>query len=138
MKKLILFLGLGIFLLGNLCAQADSTKNKPVIKFEKTEYDFGTIAQGGNGTFEFTFTNTGKEPLVISNVVKQCGCTAADWIKEPVKKNKKGWVKITYNTQIVGAFTKQVTVYSNALTPVVALTFKGVVQQAPANTETTK
>jgi hypothetical protein len=132
MKKLILLLGIGVFMMGSLMAQADSTKNKPAIKFEKTTYDFGTISKGGNGTFEFSFKNEGEDPLVISNVVKQCGCTSADWIKEPVKKGGSGWVKITYNTKIVAPFSKQVTVYSNAQTPVVVLTFKGVVKDDSA------
>lgn len=139
MRKLILFLGLSIFLLSNAMAQADTAnKNKVVIKFDKVEYDFGTIVQGSDGTFEFTFVNEGKEPLLISNVAKTCGCTSTDWIKEPVKKGKKGWIKGTYNTQIVGPFHKSITVYSNASVPAISLSFKGTVQPAPAQPDKTK
>ncbi len=42
--------------------------NAPVITFEKTVHDYGTIEQHGDGTCEFVFTNTGKEPLILTNV----------------------------------------------------------------------
>ena len=47
--------------------QADNP-NAPVIKFDKTVHDFGTLAYNADGTCEFKFTNTGKEPLIISKV----------------------------------------------------------------------
>jgi hypothetical protein len=47
--------------------QADNP-NAPEIKFDKTVHDYGTIEQHGDGTCEFTFTNTGKEPLILTNV----------------------------------------------------------------------
>ncbi len=42
--------------------------NAPVVSFDKMVHDYGTIAQNGDGNCEFIFTNTGKEPLVLSNV----------------------------------------------------------------------
>lgn len=143
MKKLALFLGLGLFAFSGTFGQTAPTeaadnKNAPEIVFEKTEYDFGTIPYDSNGTFEFTFKNGGKEPLLISNVQKGCQCTSTDWTKEPVKKGKSGVVKVTYNTKITGPFTKSITVFSNAKTPAFALTFKGVVSPPPAQPEQTK
>ena len=138
MKKLLLLLSLGIFVLGNVAAQTDSiaNKNKPEIKFEKTEIDLGIIPQGVPKTFEFVFTNTGNEPLVLSNVQPTCGCTIADWPKEPILKGKKGIVKGTYNAAGTGLITKSITVHSNAKTPMLSLTFKATVQPAaPASTK---
>jgi len=48
-------------------AQANNP-NAPVIKFDKLVHDYGTMEQHADGTCEFTFTNTGKEPLILSNV----------------------------------------------------------------------
>lgn len=138
MKKLVLLLTLGIFAMGAVMAQTDSTslKNKPEIKFEKTDLDLGIIPQGQPKTFEFVFTNTGTDPLVLSNVQPGCGCTIAEWPKEPVLKGKKGIVKGTYNGGGSGVITKNITVYSNARTSVVSLTFKATVQpQQPATTK---
>jgi hypothetical protein len=138
MKKFIVFVGICLFSM-SLFAQTDTTakKDAPEIVFDKMVYDFGTIPYASNGTFEFTFKNTGKEPLVIKDVQKQCGCTGVDWTKEPVKKNKTGIVKVTYNTKITGPFQKNVTVYSNAKTSTVVLTFKGTVESEAVKKENT-
>ena len=42
--------------------------NAPVIEFDKVVHDYGTIEQDADGNCEFTFTNKGKEPLILSNV----------------------------------------------------------------------
>ena len=47
--------------------QADNP-NVPVITFDKMVHDYGTLAYGADGNCEFTFTNTGKEPLILSKV----------------------------------------------------------------------
>lgn len=138
MKKFFLFFGLGVMSLSTMFGQTQpaqtpvvDNKNAPDIVFDKTEYDFGTIAYDSNGAFEFAFKNEGKDPLIVSNAQKSCGCTAVDWTKEPVKKGDKGVIKVTYNTKIAGPFTKNVTVYSNAKKSMVVLTFKGTVTAPP-------
>ncbi len=42
--------------------------NAPIIKFDKLVHDYGIIEQNSDGTCEFTFTNIGKEPLVLTKV----------------------------------------------------------------------
>ena len=56
-------------------------------------HDFGKIKQGVPVTHEFTFTNSGTVPLVITNVQASCGCTTPDWSKEPVMPGGKGFIK---------------------------------------------
>lgn len=107
--------------------------NAPYIEFESLVHDYGTVQYKGNGECEFIFKNTGKDPLVLTNVRPSCGCTSPTWTKEPVKKNKKGTIKVKYNTAIVGSFTKSITVYSNASNSPIRLTIKGkVVKEAAA------
>jgi hypothetical protein len=48
-------------------------------------------------SYNFVFTNTGKAPLVLSNAVGSCGCTAAEWPKEAIAPGKTGVIKVTYN-----------------------------------------
>lgn len=103
-------------------------KKSPEIVFETTSHDFGTVPFDGNGTYDFVFKNTGKEPLVLSNVHASCGCTSPEWPRQPIKKGEKAVIKVKYNTKIVGAFTKYVTVTSNAKTASVTLTIKGMVE----------
>src|SRR5690242_18086006 len=76
-------------------APAVENKNAPEFKFEEEEYNFGTIKQGESMTHLFSFTNNGKEPLIITSAAGSCGCTVPEWPKEPVKKGEKGTIKVT-------------------------------------------
>ena len=98
------------------------------IKFESLVHDYGTIVQGADGACIFTFTNKGgKAPIVLNDVKASCGCTVPDWTRTPVAPKEKGTIKVTYNTNNVGAFTKSITVNSNAINSPVVLTIKGIV-----------
>jgi hypothetical protein len=108
--------------------------NAPEISFEKTVHDYGTIVQGSDGTCEFKFTNTGKEPLILSKPVSSCGCTVPTWPQEPILPGKSDVIKVTYNTNTVAPINKTITVYSNGKTNRVVLTIKGNVVAKPATT----
>jgi hypothetical protein len=111
--------------------------NAAEITFENEVHDYGTIKQGADGGCEFKFKNTGKEPLVISNARGSCGCTVPTWPKEPIMKGQTGVIKVHYDTKRVGAFTKTVTITSNAKSDNKVLTIKGVVEASPdANDQT--
>ena len=105
-----------------LKAQSDTTL---VISFEKMVHDYGTIEQGSDGGAEFVFTNTGKTPLVLSNVRASCGCTVPTWPKEPILPGAKSSIEVVYNTNIAGNFHKSITVSSNARNSEVVLSIKG-------------
>jgi hypothetical protein len=108
--------------------------NAPEISFEKLVHDYGTIVQGADGTCEFKFTNTGKEPLILSKPQSSCGCTVPTWPQEPILPGKSDVIKVTYNTNNVGPINKTVTVNSNAKTARVVLSIKGTVTAKPAET----
>ena len=94
-----------------------------------TEFDFGKIKVGVPVSYEFSFTNQGKIPLVISTVQASCGCTVTSYTKDPIAPGAKGFVKATYNAANVGQFTKTVTVNANTEEGVAKLTIKGEVIQ---------
>lgn len=98
-------------------------------KFEWTEkvFNFGKIEQNKPVTAEFTFKNTGTAPLIISNVRPSCGCTVADYTKNPVAPGESGYVKATYNAKAIGAFSKSVTITANVEGGAERLTIKGEV-----------
>lgn len=115
------------------CSHTQSTSENisgAGIQFEATEHDFGTIPEKGDGTFSFVFKNTGKEPLILKNVRSSCGCTVPEWPKEPIKRGNKGTIKVSYNTRIIGNFSKSITVYSNTEGEPVVLKIKGKVETA--------
>jgi hypothetical protein len=105
---------------------------KPVITFEETSHNFGTIAEdGGKVSHVFNFTNTGDATLVISNVRASCGCTTPSWPKEPVEPGKTASITVTYNPLgRPGAFTKTVTITANTEPEATMVKITGEVQKA--------
>lgn len=110
-----------------LSAQQAAVASTDSIVFEKTTHNYGTIKLGSDGMCEFTFKNKGKNPVIITHVSSSCGCTTPDWSKAPVKPGETGFVKASYNTQIPGAFSKTISVSSNAANSSVVLIIKGEV-----------
>ena len=137
MQKVIFSFVLLIFAAFTLQAQdvqpVPADPNAPEISFDKTVHDYGTIVQGSDGTCEFKFTNTGKEPLILQKPVSSCGCTVPTWPQEPVLPGKSDVIKVTYATHNVGPINKTVTVTSNAKTARVVLSIKGNVVAKPAD-----
>lgn len=103
--------------------------NMAVLGWESPSHDFGKIKQGVPVTHEFTFTNTGKTPLVITNVQASCGCTTPDWSKDPIPPGGQGFIKATYNAASMGGFNKTVTVMANVEGGFKQLSIKGEVVQ---------
>jgi len=103
--------------------------------FESEVIDYGTIPHNSDGNREFVFTNNGTKPLIIANTQGSCGCTVPTRPEEPIMPGKTGKIGVKYATDRVGAFTKTVTVTSNAEgQSTQTLTIKGTVLQddAPA------
>jgi hypothetical protein len=91
--------------------------NAPVITFQTEVIDFGNVAQGSEAIRTFTFTNTGKSPLIISSIKGACGCTTfpESWPKDPIPPGGTATFKVKYDTSIrVGMFDKKIMVASNA------------------------
>jgi hypothetical protein len=109
---------------------ASAKADVAVASFDAQSFDFGKIKQGTPVTHEFKFTNTGKVPMIITNVQASCGCTTPAWTKEPIGPGGQGFIKATYNAAAVGAFNKSVTVTANVENGFVQLTIKGEVQAA--------
>ncbi len=106
----------------------EATENNPnaaEISFDKTVHDYGTLYVGGDGNCEFEFTNTGKEPLILSSVRSSCGCTVPQWPREPILPGKKSTIKVKYDTNRMGPINKSVTVMSNAKNTPVVLRISG-------------
>ncbi len=113
--------------------------NGAKIRFEEMEHQYGTINKGGNGDCEFTFWNDGNEPLILQNVKASCGCTTPSYTQKPVMPGQSGVIKVHYNTNNVGGFSKTVTVTSNAVdNPRVVLRIKGNVKADTVSPEPVK
>ena len=92
------------------------TANAPVLAFEKSSYDFGKIKQGDKVSHDFKFSNNGKSPLIISDVVASCGCTKPDWPKIPIAPGSNGVIKVVFNSAgKSGLQDKLITITANTL-----------------------
>ena len=101
----------------------------PVMTFEKTEIDYGTIAQGADPLRRFKFKNTGTEPLVIKNARGSCGCTVPSFKKEPIAPGETSEIEVRYDTQRIGDFSKSVTIETNEGDQARVLMIKGKVNE---------
>lgn len=136
MRQMITTLAVVLFGFTAMAQNQPSNPNAAQIKFESEVVDYGEIDKGANGVREFKFTNTGKEPLIISNARGSCGCTVPSWPKEPIPPGESGVIKVKYDTQRVGPINKSVTVTTNAATPTKVLRIKGQVKK-PVQVKTT-
>lgn len=104
---------------------------QPKLVFDKTEYNFGTFKEAaGVQTATFDFTNKGTTPLVLNAVNASCGCTTPEWTRQPIAPGARGFVKVSYNPAgRPGAFSKSVSVQSNAENASVVLIISGKVEE---------
>lgn len=135
MKKIILLAAITVFGVATSTAQAKKTvvkKEAPVKKtetvkadskkvegagmlFENETIDYGTIPHNADGKREFVFVNNGTKPLIIESTQGSCGCTVPSKPEGPIAPGAKGVISVKYATDRVGAFTKSVTIKSNAV-----------------------
>lgn len=97
------------------------------VTWKSESIDLGEIPHNKPKNIEFEFKNTGKSTVIITDVKAACGCTATEYTKTPVKPGETAKVVATYNAAAKGAFTKTVTVTTNADTTPKVLSFKGTV-----------
>lgn len=131
------FVVLSILFSTNSFAQsADS--NKGVFEFETETLDYGTIAHKSDGVRAFKFKNTGNAPIVITKVKGSCGCTVPTKPKGPIMPGETAEIGVKYATDRVGAFTKTITVTSNASEATKVIKIKGKVLAGKEKTAASK
>lgn len=110
-------------------ADAETDKNLPVIEFDSTTVRFGKLVIGEKFAHTYKFTNSGKSPLIISQVTPSCGCTTPkDWSKEPILPGESGQISVEFNsTGFPGKIDKTVSVLTNCLPRTINLTLSGEV-----------
>lgn len=100
---------------------------QPRISSNKETHNFGQIEWKQPVMVEYTITNTGDKPLVLTNVTTSCACSVASWTKTPIAPGEKGTVKASFDAKALGHFDKTIGIYSNAQPSLVYLKFTGEV-----------
>lgn len=129
MKKALFTLILGAFA---FAGSAQELTSGPMISLNKDTHDYGTIKMNADGNCEFMVTNTGTEPLIMSNCKGTCGCTVPKCEKNPIMPGESSAIKVAYDTKRVGPINKSVTITSNAVNdPTKVIRIKGTVEGDP-------
>lgn len=106
-------------------------QSKPLTNLVLSEnhFDFGKIKKGEKVQHIYEVTNTGKNPLIISNVKPGCGCTAPEYTKDPIMPGKKGKITLSFDsTNFDGLVNKQAEVYANVEKAPIMITFSADIQ----------
>ena len=118
------------FCLASNTAQAQTVIDN-IVSVDKTVHDFGDIYAGeGPVSCKFTFKNISDKPFLLFEVVSSCGCTEADWTREPIEPGRTGTVFATFNNDDGPyPFDKTITVYISELKKPVVLHIRGVAHE---------
>lgn len=109
-----------VLMAGNICSAAQTQNAKktsgPVITWDKSQYDFGDILQGDRVEHTFSFTNSGDQDLIITNVEVTCGCTTPKgWPRDPIAPGGRGEITVAFNSAgKSGKQNKVITITSNS------------------------
>ncbi|CAI8713281.1 DUF1573 domain-containing protein [Chryseobacterium sp. IT-36CA2] len=99
------------------------------VALSENSFDFGKIKKGDKVEHVYEITNTGKNPLIISEVKPGCGCTAPDFTKEPIMPGKKGKVTLHFDSSSFdGNVQKYADVFANVEKAPIRLTFTANIQ----------
>lgn len=98
------------------------------INFTDAKKNFGFVKKGEVVVLEYEFTNTGTEPLIITETKVECSCTSVEFPKQPIAPSQKNKIIVKFDTHSV--YERQdriVQIFSNAKNSPASIRFKGVV-----------
>lgn len=114
---------------GETTAPVVSNQPLTTIALSESSFDFGNIKKGDKVNHVYEVTNTGKNPLVISEVKPGCGCTAPEFTKDPILPGKKGKITLSFDSSSFdGAVQKYADVFANVEKAPIKLTFNANIQ----------
>ena len=100
------------------------------ISFEKLIHDFGKVKQETDNKYKFKFTNTGKNPLIITDVKASCGCTTPYKPEKPILPGKSDYIDVNFHPKAsqIGNISKTISVESNIESKISELQINAIVE----------
>ncbi|MBV1923635.1 MAG: DUF1573 domain-containing protein [Flavobacteriaceae bacterium] len=124
-RKFISLFAFAFLFIGFAMQAQDKATTEGVFEFETEVIDYGTIDYDSDGNRTFTFTNRGRSPIIIADIKSSCGCTVPKYSKKPIMPGETSTIDVKYSTKRVGAFSKTITINSNAFEGRKTLKIKG-------------
>lgn len=114
MRKLIILIS--ALLAAGWCA-AEHTG--ALLRLEKEGVDFGAIEYESEVTDSLRIYNDGHEPLVITSVFSECGCTVPSYSHDPIEPGDSGMIAVRFISKgrEPGYFRKAVRIKTNGEPP---------------------
>lgn len=106
-------------------------QSKPLttIALSEAVFEFGKIKKGDHKEHTYEITNTGENPLIISQVKPGCGCTVPDYTKDPILPGKKGMITLKFDSSnFDGLVNKQAEVFANVEKAPIIISFSADIQ----------
>jgi len=98
------------------------------LKLADSKQNFGFVKKGEVVKLSYAFTNTGDQPLVITEAKVECSCTSIDFPRQPIAPGQSGVIAVSFDTKSVyDRQDRTVELFSNAPGSPHKIRFKGVV-----------
>jgi hypothetical protein len=99
------------------------------IKFDETDFNFGSIQKGAQVTHNYWFVNEGLDTLIITKVQPTCGCTTTRNKGITVPPNGRSSIDISFDSKrFNGKVTKGIKIECNdSLNPYMELRFSSTI-----------
>lgn len=75
------------------------TVNVAKFDFDEVRFNFGKVKAGEVIKKTFSFTNSGKVPLLITDARSTCGCTVADYPEKPILPGEGSHIVVEFDTK---------------------------------------
>lgn len=106
-----------------------STAPTTTVALSESTFEFGKVKKGEQVEHIYEVTNTGTNPLIISQVKPGCGCTAPDYTKDPIMPGQKGKITLKFDSgNFDGLVNKQAEVFANVEKAPIVIGFTADVQ----------
>ena len=104
---------------------AEASDDVPRMSWTETDIDLGLISAGESRELAYELTNTGKSPLIVTQVLPSCGCAIAEpWDTSPLAPGQSTRILLHFEAgETTRTLSESATVVTNAIPASVELRF---------------
>lgn len=108
---------------------------QPKLTTDSESIKLGDIMWQNPKTVSFNFTNTGSDPLVITEIRPSCGCVNVAYPQQAIPAGAQSAIQATFDAAMLGTFYRELAVYTNMGDEPLYLSFSGRVVETAVDYE---